>query len=107
MKRIILNTAPFSFLFIPQFVYALSINNLNLRNIADYLISLIGGALIPIGIGILFIVFFYKILMYVYSTSMGKSESFADYILWPVVGIFVLFSVWGFIYLLQLFLLST
>lgn len=56
--------------------------------------------LVPLLIGLAILVFFYGIILTVISPGGEKKADGKKYMLWGIIGIFVMFSVWGFVNLL-------
>ena len=64
----------------------------------------IGGLLkpiVPFLIGLAVIVFIYGVLMVMISEGGDKKENGKQYMMWGIIGIFVMVSVWGLVNLLQ------
>ena len=77
---------------------------LSLKGIVDLAIQALGGVLIPLAITILFFVFIYGIVLYMRAASKGDGNM-ADLakkrLLYGILILFAVFSLWGFVYLLR------
>ena len=77
---------------------------LSLKGIIDIAIQALAGALIPLAVTILFLLFVYGVLMYMRAASKGDSNM-ADLakkrLLYGILILFAVFSLWGFVYLLR------
>lgn len=70
--------------------------------IIDKVIDQIINPLIPVLIGIAMIVFFWGVIQYVLNAeSEEKRSTGRQHMLWGIIGLFIMVSVWGIIYLLQ------
>lgn len=73
-----------------------------LECIINKVISQIINPLIPVLIGIGLIVFFWGIIQFVLNAdSEEKRSTGKQHMIWGIIGIFIMVSVWGIIYLLQ------
>jgi len=64
----------------------------------------IGGLLrpiVPLLIGLAVVVFIYGVLILMFSDSGEKKEEGKQYMLWGIIGIFVMVSVWGLVNILK------
>jgi hypothetical protein len=64
----------------------------------------IGGLLkpvVPLLIGLGVVVFIYGVLILMFSEGGEKKEEGKQYMLWGIIGIFVMVSVWGLVAILQ------
>lgn len=92
MKKIFLTLSILTI--IPSFVFALPTNLDGILKLGLELIDLI----IPIMSGFIFIIFFYGTGIFILSQGDGvKSKIGKSYMLWSVLGLFLLFSLWGII----------
>jgi len=70
--------------------------------IINKVIDQIINPLIPVLIGIGLIVFFWGIIQFVLNAdSEEKRTTGKQHMMWGIIGIFIMVSVWGIIYLLQ------
>ena len=79
----------------------------SLKGIVDVLIATIGGYLIPLSIALLFIVFVYSILRFLWVMNAGSqdlSSHAKNFLLYPVIILFIVFSLWGILSLIRLIL---
>ena len=87
-------------------VHAFSLNELSLKTLVDVIIAFVGGGLIPLVIGVLFLVFIVNIILYFYAINTGQEKSTGALarkrLLYPLLTIFVVFTLWGFVYMLRL-----
>ena len=70
----------------------------------DALIQSIGNlitALIPIVVGLAVLVFLWGVLLYVISKSGEDKAAARSYMIWGIVGLFVMVSVWGIVTVLS------
>jgi hypothetical protein len=56
--------------------------------------------IVPVLIGLAVVVFIYGIITVMFSEGGEKKESGKQYMMWGILGIFVMVSVWGLVYLL-------
>jgi hypothetical protein len=66
--------------------------------------TIIGGILkplVPLLIGLAVIVFIYGVLLLMFSEGGEKKEEGKQYMLWGIIGIFVMVSVWGLVAILS------
>lgn len=59
------------------------------------------AALIPIIIGLALVVFLWGILLYVISKSQEDKAAARSYMIWGIIGLFVMVSVWGIVTILS------
>jgi cbb3-type cytochrome oxidase subunit 3 len=74
-----------------------------LTNIQQNIITPIGtivNAIIPIMFGIALIGFFYGLIMYIFGKEQNKDQA-KKTMIWGVVALFVMASIWGLIYFIQ------
>jgi hypothetical protein len=60
--------------------------------------TIIGGILrplVPLLIGLAIVMFTYGVLVFMFSEGGEKKEEGKQYMLWGIIGIFVMVSVWG------------
>ena len=70
--------------------------------IINKVIAQIINPLIPVLIGIAMLVFFWGIIQYILNAdSEEKRSTGRQHMMWGIIGLFVMVSVWGIIYLLQ------
>ena len=75
---------------------------MTLEDIINKVIEQIINPLIPVLIGIGLIVFFWGIIQFVLNAdSEEKRSTGKQHMMWGVIGLFIMVSVWGIIYLLQ------
>ena len=75
---------------------------MTLEDIINKVIEQIINPLIPVLIGIGLIVFFWGIIQFVLNAdSEEKRSTGRQHMMWGIIGLFVMVSVWGIIYLLQ------
>ncbi len=68
-----------------------------LTGIFNYIVSIINGILVPLVFAIAFIVFIFKIYQY-FIAGGGSDEKVSEgkkFLLWSLVGFFLMFSIWG------------
>ena len=77
---------------------------LSLKGIIDLGIEAIAGVFIPLAVTILFLVFVWGVVVYMHAASKGDN-SMADLakkrLLYAVIILFAVFSLWGFVYMLR------
>lgn len=74
----------------------------NLKELIDnVVINGILVPLVPVLVGAAVIVFIYGVLVLVFSEGGEKKEEAKQYMLWGIIGIFVMVSVWGLVAILQ------
>ncbi|MCB9806207.1 hypothetical protein H6775_03570 [Candidatus Nomurabacteria bacterium] len=59
------------------------------------------AALIPIIMGLALIVFLWGVLLYVISKSQEDKAAARSYMIWGIIGLFVMVSVWGIVTILS------
>lgn len=70
--------------------------------IINKVIGQIINPLIPVLIGVGLIIFFWGIIQFVLNAdSEEKRSTGKQHMMWGIIGIFIMVSVWGIIYLLQ------
>lgn len=76
-----------------------------LKGIIDYLIQLLGGVLIPISVAILILMFIYNIFLYLKAINDGDTDAdkHQKRLLYPVIIIFLVFTLYAFIELFRIF----
>jgi hypothetical protein len=67
----------------------------------DILIGGILRPLVPLLIGLAVVLFIYGVLVLVFSEGGEKKEEGKQYMIWGIVGIFVMVSVWGLVNILK------
>jgi hypothetical protein len=79
--------------------YGISCNVSNLRSISDVLLNLAVGCilnpLVYIIISLAVIVFLWGVIKFVISENEGDKQKGKEFILWGIVGLFVMISIWG------------
>jgi membrane protease YdiL (CAAX protease family) len=86
-----------SFIALP--VMAASINTF--KELADRAVNTIIGPIVPLLIGLAVLVFLYGVLTFTFSEGGTKKEEGKQYMIWGIVGLFVMVSVWGLVAILQ------
>lgn len=84
------------FIFIPILVLAAGVNDL-----IDSVYDVVGNFLIPIGFGLCIFYFFWGIFKYLRNTNSNEKEESRKILVWGVIGMFVVFSIWGIIELIK------
>ncbi len=97
----------FSFLlgmfFAPTLVWAQTTDALSIaRTLINQLSGVINGQLIPITFTLAILVFFWGIVRYVYSQSTEDKVAGKGIIVWSLIAVFIMVSVYGIIYLMQI-----
>jgi succinate dehydrogenase/fumarate reductase cytochrome b subunit len=69
--------------------------------INDVFISGLLKPLVPLLIGLAVVVFIYGVLILMFSEGGEKKEEGKQYMLWGIIGIFVMVSVWGLVNILK------
>ena len=86
-------------------VHALGWADLSLKGLSDFFIKIIGGVLIPIAIAVVFLMFVYGIVKYLHAANTG-SKSMVDEaknrLLYPLLAILILFTLWGIVEILRI-----
>ncbi len=86
--------------FLPiNFAYAQSGKATDFKSLVQLLISLL-NILIPLIIGVALVVFLYGIVRYVLGSGDDKSSA-KSIMLWGIIALFVMVSVWGLVGILQ------
>ena len=78
---------------------------LSLKGVIDVIIAVVGGFLLPIAITILFLVFVVGIISYIRKANSGgkdMAEAAQKRLLYPVIIMFILFTLWGLVNLIQI-----
>ena len=74
---------------------------LNFKGLVDQLVGVINAA-IPVLAGIALIIFFWGLVKYIYASSDAKGHTEGkSMIIWGLVAIFVIFTLWGIINLFK------
>lgn len=96
MKQRVLTVVALSLaLFLPYIAFAARLSDavgVGLRIIQDLIIVVIGAALL---------VFLWGVLKYVVATDDAGKDKGRMYMLWGIIGLFVMVSVWGLVFLLR------
>jgi hypothetical protein len=95
MKKNIITSA--ILLSIPEFVHAATSNINNFNELVDFLTGF-AGKLIGLLVTVALVVFFYRIAASIYKVGGGDSKAVDQgktLLLWGVVALFVMVSVWG------------
>lgn len=100
MKTIIRSTSLLAAFFAPALASAaLYIGNdsRDISSVADTVLYIINGILVPVLFGLAFIVFIYGVAKtYIFSTGdEGKVKEGHQLILWGIIGFVVMISLWG------------
>lgn len=77
----------------------------SLKVLISRVIEKIGDILIPLMLAILFFTFAFNIALFILDISKGKSvtaEQALKRLGYPVLALFILFSIWGFVKILQI-----
>ena len=98
---------PLSLVFGCSAAYAqLTWDKLSLRGLVDIVVQGVGGVLIPLMVTILFFVFVYGVAVYMRAVHSGDGKM-ADLaktrLLYGIVVLFAVFSLWGFVQILRSF----
>lgn len=76
-------------------------SSLNFEGLVGQLVGLINAA-VPVLAGIALLIFFWGLVKYIYNSSDAKAHGDGkDLIIWGLVAIFVIFSLWGIINIFQ------
>ncbi|HMO78676.1 MAG TPA: hypothetical protein PJ997_00620 [Candidatus Paceibacterota bacterium] len=89
----------FALIFLPNISYAQSIGNLN--DFFIYLSLIIKIYIIPLIIGLGLVAFIWGIIKYVISTSESEKKNAVSVIVYGIIFLFVMVSVWGLVVMLQ------
>lgn len=96
MKKILVRVGA-ALAVVPGIAGAQSIGGLmGLLDMANQLIN----RLIPFVITLALLVFLWGILTYIFSTDSGKRDEAKGYMIWGIIGLFVMVSVWGLVNIL-------
>lgn len=68
---------------------------MNLKAAITNILGLINNDIIPVLAVLALVVFLYGGLRFVYESKDGKVGNYKDLLLWGLVALFVLFSIWG------------
>jgi len=71
------------------------------KELADRAVNTIIGPIVPLLIGLAVLVFLYGVLTFTFSEGGAKKEEGKQYMIWGIVGLFVMVSVWGLVAILQ------
>ena len=77
----------------------------SLKNLVDVFIQVIGGVLIPLAIALLFLVFVVSIIRYIAATQSGSNNMIdlaKKRLLYPLIILFFVFTLWGIIEILRI-----
>jgi len=77
----------------PQTTFAGLINETIIKGIL--------GPLVPLLISLAVVIFLYGVIVLIFSEGGEKKEEGKQYMLWGIIGIFVMVSVWGLVNLLK------
>ena len=83
----------FSFIFIPNIIFAASYGVVDFINRA---FSILNDILIPIAFALCLMYFFWGVAKYIREEGEGKEDG-RKVMLWGVIALFVAFSIWGII----------
>jgi membrane protease YdiL (CAAX protease family) len=86
-----------SFMALPAM--ATSINTF--KDLVDRAVNTIIAPIVPLLIGLAVLVFLYGVLNFTFSEGGAKKEEGKQYMIWGIVGLFVMVSVWGLVAILQ------
>lgn len=79
--------------------YRISCNASSLKTVKDVILNLVVGCvlnpLVYIIIGLAVVVFLWGVIKFVISESDGDKQKGKEFILWGIVGLFVMVSIWG------------
>lgn len=71
------------------------------KQLADRAVNTIIGPVVPLLIGLAVLVFLYGVLIFTFSEGGTKKEEGKQYMIWGIIGLFVMVSVWGLVAVLQ------
>ena len=77
----------------------------SLKNLVDVFIQVIGGVLIPLAIALLFLVFVVSIIRYIAAAQSGSNNMIdlaKKRLLYPLIILFFVFTLWGIIEILRI-----
>ena len=77
----------------------------SLKNLVDVFIQVIGGVLIPLTIALLFLVFVVSIISYITAAQSGSNNMIdlaKKRLLYPLIILFFVFTLWGIIEILRI-----
>ena len=103
-KKITLITLSIFSLLLPLAVYGQTLESLSLKTLVDQFIKVVGGLLIPLAVAFLFFIFVLNIAKYIQAMNTGNSditEMAKKRLLYPILILFTIFTIWGFVYLLR------
>lgn len=87
----------------PALAVAAGISTTELVQFSNGIISLINGVLVPLLLGVAFIVFLYGLYKYFIWNNDSETEKMEGrkFAMWGIVGFVVIFSVWGLVNLVK------
>ena len=92
MKRFLI---PAGLFLAPAMVLAQGGGGGGLADFLGVIIDLINGVLVPLVIALAVLIFIWGVLVYVLAKSDDAKEKGRDYMIWGIIGLFVIVSVWG------------
>jgi hypothetical protein len=76
-------------------------NNPKFNNLVDYIVCIINISVIPLILGLALVVFVYGVMQYVLNEAdEGKREKGKQFMVWGIVALTVMLSVWGLVAIL-------
>lgn len=100
MKKILISLVPIMTLCLPGLVLAQDKKDLKWL-INDIFISGLIRPMVPLLVGLAVVVFIYGVLTTVLAEGGEKKEDGKKFMMWGIVGIFVMVSVWGLVAILS------
>ena len=73
----------------------------NFKELVDLIISSVLKPIVPLLVGLAVVVFIYGVIIIMFSEGGEKKEQGKMYMIWGIIGIFVMVSVWGLVNILQ------
>jgi succinate dehydrogenase/fumarate reductase cytochrome b subunit len=86
-------------IFVPASI-ALAASPNNFSELVNLLITGIIKPIVPFLVGLAVVVFLYGVVLLMFSEGGEKKEEGKQYMLWGIIGIFVMVSVWGLVAIL-------
>jgi len=88
-----------SLLFVPTFFVAIPLVAFaapeNFKALVDLVVGLINNAFVPLIFALAFITFIWGAFQYFFYPSEDNKQKGREFIIWGIVGMFVMISVWG------------
>ncbi len=71
------------------------------QSLVDRAIKTIIAPIVPLLVGLAVLLFLYGVLTFTFSDGGTKKEEGKQYMIWGIIGLFVMVSVWGLVAILQ------